>query len=62
MSINASLVEDIISLEELREEMRSVVQGLQEEMGKNVNIRTSPGQWQDPCAPPWLLNMACLVH
>ncbi|XP_066466743.1 ribosome-recycling factor, mitochondrial [Tiliqua scincoides] len=43
VSINAALVKDVISLEELREEMQSVVQGLQEDLGKNVSIRTSPG-------------------
>ncbi|KAJ6652848.1 hypothetical protein lerEdw1_010566 [Lerista edwardsae] len=43
VSINASLVEDIISLEVLWEDMQGVVRGLQEDLSKNVSIRTSPG-------------------
>ncbi|XP_063000587.1 ribosome-recycling factor, mitochondrial [Elgaria multicarinata webbii] len=43
VSINASLVEDIISLEEVNEEMHSVVKALQEDFSKNLSIRTSPG-------------------
>ncbi|KAH0615608.1 hypothetical protein JD844_005062 [Phrynosoma platyrhinos] len=41
--INASLVEDIISLEEVNEDMRSVLKSLQEDFSKTLNIRTSPG-------------------
>ncbi|XP_044296073.1 ribosome-recycling factor, mitochondrial isoform X1 [Varanus komodoensis] len=43
VNINPSLVEDIIDLEEVSEEMHSVVKALQEEFSKNVSIRTSPG-------------------
>lgn len=51
MSINASLVEDIVSLEALREDLQGVVRGLQEELSRNVSIRTSPGE---SCTPAWL--------
>ncbi|XP_053138606.1 ribosome-recycling factor, mitochondrial isoform X2 [Hemicordylus capensis] len=43
VNLNASLVEDIVNLEEVQEEMRSVLQGLQEDFGKSLSIRTSPG-------------------
>ncbi|KAM6431307.1 ribosome-recycling factor, mitochondrial isoform 2-T2 [Liasis olivaceus] len=43
VSINASLVEDVINLEELNEEMCSVVKTLQENFNKTLSIRTNPG-------------------
>lgn len=43
VNINASLVEDIINLDEVNEEMQTVVETLKEDFGKNLNIRTSPG-------------------
>ncbi|XP_077161205.1 ribosome-recycling factor, mitochondrial [Paroedura picta] len=43
VNINAALVEDIISLEEVNKEMQAVVEALKEDFGKNVNIRTNAG-------------------
>ncbi|XP_072487926.1 ribosome-recycling factor, mitochondrial isoform X3 [Notamacropus eugenii] len=43
VNINASLVEDIIHLEEVHVEMKSVVEALKDNFNKNLNIRTSPG-------------------
>ncbi|KAM9062802.1 ribosome-recycling factor, mitochondrial isoform X3 [Sarcophilus harrisii] len=43
VNINASLVEDIIRLEEVDGEMKSVVEALKDNFNKNLNIRTSPG-------------------
>ncbi|XP_056668071.1 ribosome-recycling factor, mitochondrial isoform X3 [Monodelphis domestica] len=43
VNINASLVEDIICLEEVDVEMKSVVEALKDNFNKNLNIRTSPG-------------------
>ncbi|XP_044848512.1 ribosome-recycling factor, mitochondrial isoform X2 [Mauremys mutica] len=43
VNINAALVEDIVSLGEVNGEMQAVVEALQEEFGKNLTIRTSPG-------------------
>ncbi|XP_070811659.1 ribosome-recycling factor, mitochondrial [Pituophis catenifer annectens] len=43
VNINTALVEDIISLEELNEEMSSVVKTLQENFNKTLSIRTNPG-------------------
>ncbi|XP_033283143.1 ribosome-recycling factor, mitochondrial isoform X2 [Orcinus orca] len=43
MNLNTALVEDIISLEEVDEEMKSVIEALKDNFNKTVNIRTSPG-------------------
>ncbi|XP_035963725.1 ribosome-recycling factor, mitochondrial isoform X6 [Halichoerus grypus] len=43
VNLNAALVEDIISLEEVDEEMKSVMEVLKDNFNKTVNIRTSPG-------------------
>lgn len=43
MNINAALVEDIINLEEVNEEMKSVIEALKDNFNKTLNIRTSPG-------------------
>ncbi|XP_037351032.1 ribosome-recycling factor, mitochondrial [Talpa occidentalis] len=43
VSLNAALVEDIISLQEVDEEMKSVMEGLKDNFNKTINIRTSPG-------------------
>lgn len=43
VNLNAALVEDIISLEEVEEEMKSVMEALKDNFNKTVNIRTSPG-------------------
>lgn len=43
VNINAALVEDIISLEEVNCEMQAVIETLKEDFSKNLNIRTSPG-------------------
>ncbi|XP_007468423.1 PREDICTED: ribosome-recycling factor, mitochondrial isoform X1 [Lipotes vexillifer] len=43
MNLNTTLVEDIISLEEVDEEMKSVIEALKDNFNKTVNIRTSPG-------------------
>nr|XP_004662825.1 ribosome-recycling factor, mitochondrial isoform X1 [Jaculus jaculus]XP_045016765.1 ribosome-recycling factor, mitochondrial isoform X1 [Jaculus jaculus]XP_045016772.1 ribosome-recycling factor, mitochondrial isoform X1 [Jaculus jaculus]XP_045016778.1 ribosome-recycling factor, mitochondrial isoform X1 [Jaculus jaculus] len=43
VNINTALVEDIINLEELDEEMKSVMDALKDNFNKTLNIRTSPG-------------------
>ncbi|XP_006205610.1 ribosome-recycling factor, mitochondrial [Vicugna pacos] len=43
MNLNTALVEDIISLEDVDEEMKSVIEALKDNFNKTVNIRTSPG-------------------
>lgn len=43
VNINTALVEDIISLEEVDEDMKSVTEALKENFNKTLNIRTAPG-------------------
>ncbi|XP_012885653.1 PREDICTED: ribosome-recycling factor, mitochondrial isoform X1 [Dipodomys ordii] len=43
VNINIALVEDIINLEEVDEEMKSVTEALKDNFNKTLNIRTSPG-------------------
>ncbi|XP_062938345.1 ribosome-recycling factor, mitochondrial [Cynocephalus volans] len=43
VNINTALVEDIINLEEVDEEMKSVMEALKDNFNKTLNIRTSPG-------------------
>ncbi|XP_006890740.1 PREDICTED: ribosome-recycling factor, mitochondrial isoform X1 [Elephantulus edwardii] len=43
VNINASLVEDVINLEAVDEEMKSVTEALKDNFNKTLNIRTSPG-------------------
>ncbi|XP_061603397.1 ribosome-recycling factor, mitochondrial isoform X1 [Phyllopteryx taeniolatus] len=43
MNISAALVEDIISLEEVKEDMTAVVNALKDDFTRNLSIRTSPG-------------------
>ncbi|XP_029775712.1 ribosome-recycling factor, mitochondrial isoform X2 [Suricata suricatta] len=43
VNLNTALVEDIISLEEVDKEMKSVTEVLKDNFNKTVNIRTSPG-------------------
>ncbi|XP_026075180.1 ribosome-recycling factor, mitochondrial-like [Carassius auratus] len=43
VNINAALVEDIISLEEVKEDMAAVLTTLKEEFSRSLSIRTSPG-------------------
>ncbi|KAK6315625.1 hypothetical protein J4Q44_G00131490 [Coregonus suidteri] len=43
VNINSSLVEDIISLEEVNEEMAAILTALKEEFSQNLSIKTSPG-------------------
>ncbi|XP_051971906.1 ribosome-recycling factor, mitochondrial-like [Xyrauchen texanus] len=43
VNINAALVEDIISLEEVKEEMAAVLTILKDDFSRNLSIRTSPG-------------------
>ncbi|XP_041095641.1 ribosome-recycling factor, mitochondrial-like isoform X1 [Polyodon spathula] len=43
LSINSALVEDIINLEEVKEEMNAVIENLKEDYSRNLSIRTSPG-------------------
>ncbi|KAK2871406.1 hypothetical protein Q8A67_023933 [Cirrhinus molitorella] len=43
VNINAALVEDIISLEEVKEDMAAVLTTLKEDFSRNLSIRTSPG-------------------
>lgn len=43
MNINSSLVEDIISLEEVKEDMAAVLTTLKDDFSRNLSIRTSPG-------------------
>lgn len=43
VNINTALVEDIISLEEVDEDMKSVMEALKDNFNKTLNIRTAPG-------------------
>ncbi|XP_013994167.1 ribosome-recycling factor, mitochondrial [Salmo salar] len=43
VNINSSLVEDIISLEEVKEDMAAVLTTLKDDFSRNLSIRTSPG-------------------
>ncbi|XP_064234354.1 ribosome-recycling factor, mitochondrial isoform X1 [Aotus nancymaae] len=43
VNINTALVEDIINLEEVNEDMKSVIEALKDNFNKTLNIRTSPG-------------------
>nr|XP_012627239.1 ribosome-recycling factor, mitochondrial isoform X1 [Microcebus murinus]XP_012627240.1 ribosome-recycling factor, mitochondrial isoform X1 [Microcebus murinus]XP_012627241.1 ribosome-recycling factor, mitochondrial isoform X1 [Microcebus murinus] len=43
VNINTALVEDIINLDEVDEEMKSVTEVLKDNFNKTLNIRTSPG-------------------
>lgn len=43
VNINAALVEDIISLDEVEKDMTAVLNALKDEFTRNLSIRTSPG-------------------
>lgn len=43
VNINAALVEDIINLNEFKQDLLEIVENLKDDYGKNLNIRTSPG-------------------
>lgn len=43
VNINTALVEDIINLEEVDEDMKSVMEALKDNFNKTLNIRTAPG-------------------
>ncbi|KAM4532632.1 ribosome-recycling factor, mitochondrial isoform 2-T2 [Fundulus diaphanus] len=43
VNINSALVEDIISLDEVKQEMTAVVDALKDEFTRNLSIRTSTG-------------------
>lgn len=43
VNINSALVEDIISLDEVKEDMTAVLNALKEDFTRNLSIRTSPG-------------------
>ncbi|KAK3550024.1 hypothetical protein QTP86_018644 [Hemibagrus guttatus] len=43
VSINAALVEDIISLDEVKEDMAAALAMLKDDFSRNLSIRTSPG-------------------
>ncbi|KAM9821167.1 ribosome-recycling factor, mitochondrial [Neosynchiropus ocellatus] len=43
VSINTALVEDIISLDEVKQEMSAVLSALKDDFTRNLSIRTSPG-------------------
>lgn len=43
MNINSALVEDIISLDGVKEDMTAVLNALKDDFTRNLSIRTSPG-------------------
>ncbi|XP_051907641.1 ribosome-recycling factor, mitochondrial isoform X2 [Hippocampus zosterae] len=43
VNISAALVEDIISLEEVKDDMAAVLNALKDDFTRNLSIRTSPG-------------------
>ncbi|XP_041667747.1 ribosome-recycling factor, mitochondrial [Cheilinus undulatus] len=43
VNINAALVEDIISLDEVKEDMMAVLSALKDDFTRNLSIRTTPG-------------------
>ncbi|CAB1352107.1 unnamed protein product [Coregonus sp. 'balchen'] len=47
VNINSSLVEDIISLEEVKEDMAAVLTTLKDDFSRNLSIRTSPASDQN---------------
>ncbi|XP_016413137.1 ribosome-recycling factor, mitochondrial-like [Sinocyclocheilus rhinocerous] len=61
VNINAALVEDIISLEEVKEDMAAVLATLKEDFSRNLSIRTSPGQ-DLPVLPSLLLDPAWFLE
>uniref|UniRef100_A0A673NA60 Ribosome-recycling factor, mitochondrial n=1 Tax=Sinocyclocheilus rhinocerous TaxID=307959 RepID=A0A673NA60_9TELE len=63
VNINAALVEDIISLEEVKEDMAAVLATLKEDFSRNLSIRTSPGQDLDHILIyTQLLYIPCASH
>uniref|UniRef100_A0A8C5MRW8 Ribosome-recycling factor, mitochondrial n=1 Tax=Leptobrachium leishanense TaxID=445787 RepID=A0A8C5MRW8_9ANUR len=45
VNINSTLVEDIIDLENVKQEMKKVLDGLKDDFNKNLSIRTSSGSF-----------------
>ncbi|KAM8933932.1 ribosome-recycling factor, mitochondrial [Pelodytes ibericus] len=43
ININSALVEDIISLEDVQQEMKNVLETLKDDFNKSLGIRTNPG-------------------
>ncbi|KAG7223922.1 hypothetical protein INR49_015178 [Caranx melampygus] len=43
VNINSALVEDIISLDEVKEDMTAILNALKDDFTRNLSIRTSPG-------------------
>lgn len=43
MNVNSSLVEDIISLDEVKADMTAVLSALKDDFTRSLSIRTSPG-------------------
>lgn len=43
VNINSALVEDIISLDEVKEDMTAILSSLKDDFTRNLSIRTSPG-------------------
>ncbi|XP_029371727.1 ribosome-recycling factor, mitochondrial [Echeneis naucrates] len=43
VNINSALVEDIISLDEVKEDMKAILAALKDDFTRNLSIRTSPG-------------------
>lgn len=43
MNLNSALVEDIISLDEVKADMAAVLSVLKDDFTRSLNIRTSPG-------------------
>lgn len=43
VNINSALVEDIISLDEVKGDMTAVLNALKDDFTRNLSIRTSPG-------------------
>ncbi|KAJ4926164.1 hypothetical protein JOQ06_008347 [Pogonophryne albipinna] len=58
VNINSALVEDIISLDELKGEMTAVLNALKDDFTRNLSIRTQPEV--DLCFPNYILVMTLL--
>lgn len=61
VDINSALVEDIISLEEVKEDMNAVLSALKDEFTRSLSIRTSPGS-QSAHVSWTVSNAVCLLN
>lgn len=61
VNINSALVEDIISLDEVKGDMTAVLNVLRDDFTRNLSIRSSPGI-QLISEPNQYFNLVCLMN